>query len=81
MANQLRWEELSRYTEPIRWLIEIAVKYGTPTKPKADHSQFDLLVELARAVYEWDMAWEYIAHSVIPHEITIHHDSSVNHWC
>jgi len=77
MANQLRWEELSRYTEPIRWLIEIAAKHGGATKPKADHSQFDLLVELARAVYEWDMAWECIAHSVIPHEITIADDSSV----
>ena len=72
--NQMLWEGLSNFTESIRWLIEIAVKYCATNGTRVEESKFDLLVELARTVYEWDMAWELVAHNVIPHELIIGHD-------
>ena len=75
--NQMLWERLSNFTESIRWLIEIAVKYCASEGARVEESKVDLLVELARAVYEWDMAWELVAHNVIPHELIIDLDFNV----
>ena len=74
--NQMLWEGLSNFTESIRWLIEIAVKYCAPEGARVEESKVDLLTESARAAYEWDMAWELVAHNVMPHELIIAPDFS-----
>ena len=77
ISNQILWEMLSPYTESIRWLIEVAVRYCAPKGTKVEGSTFDRIMELARAIFEWDMAWEPIVHKVIPHELIIGDDFSV----
>lgn len=77
MPTQQLWERMSRYTESIRWLIEIAVKRCETPGERVTARKFDRLVELARAVFEWDMIWEHIHRNVIPHEITFGSDLTV----
>lgn len=74
IRNQRLWERLSPYTESIRWLIEMAVKHSNSTGETVGGSKFDRLIELARAIVEWDMAWETVAHRVIPHNIVVDGD-------
>ena len=77
MSIQQLWERWSPYTESIRWLIEIAVKFCETPGERVTARKFDRLVELARAICEWDMIWEHIHKNVIPHEIIIGHDFTV----
>ncbi len=74
MGNQRLWERLSPYTESIRWLIEVAVKHYNHTGGTVGRSKFDRLIELARAIVEWDMAWETVAHRVVQHDIVVDGD-------
>lgn len=77
MPIQQLWERMSPYTESIRWLIEITVKFCETPGERVTARKFDRLVELARAVLEWDMIWEHIHRNVIPHEIRVSSDFSV----
>ena len=74
MPSQQLLERLSPYTESIRWLVEITVKFCQTSGERVTARKFDHLVELARAILEWDMIWEHIHRSVLPHEITIDSD-------
>ena len=75
--RMLVWERVSLYTESIRWLIEVAVKYCKSPGVTAGNAKLEYLIELARFIYEWDLTWEYIAHNVCPYEVTIHKDFSM----
>ena len=77
MRNQWLWERLSPYTESIRWLIEITLKYCDMQGQRVRAAKFDRLVELARAIYEWDLVWEHIYRNVLPHHLTVGPDFSV----
>ena len=77
MRNQWLWERLSPCTESIRWLIEITLKYCDMQGQRVRAAKFDRLVELARAIYEWDLVWEQIYRSVLPHQLTVDPDFSV----
>lgn len=77
MPSQQLWERLSPYTESIRWLIEIAVKFCETPGERVTARKFNRLIELARAIGEWDMVWEHVHRNVIPHEITVGHDCTV----
>ena len=74
MRTQQLWEQLSPYTESIRWLVEITVKCCQTQGERVTARKFDRLVELARAVLEWDTVWEHIHRNVLPHEITFDSD-------
>ena len=74
MPTQQLWERMSPYTESIRWLIEITVKFCETPGERVTARKFDRIVELARAVLEWDVIWEHIHRNVIPHEITVGSD-------
>ena len=71
------WEQLSPYTESIRWLVEVTLKFCKTTGDRVTARKFDRLVELARAVLEWDMMWEHVYREVIPHDINIDSDFTV----
>ena len=71
------WERVSPWTEAIRWLIEIAVKYCPSSGTRAGNAKIDHLIALSQAIYEWDGSWEHIVHGVVPHELTVHEDLSV----
>ena len=77
MRNQWLWERLSPYTESICWLIEITLKYCGMQGQRVGAAKFDRLVELARAIYEWDLVWEQIYRNVLPHHLTVGPDFSV----
>ncbi len=77
MRNQWLWERLSPYTESIRWLIEITLKYCDMQGQRAGAAKFDRLIELARAIYEWDLVWEQIYRNVLPHQLKVGPDFSV----
>ena len=77
ILSQRLWERSSPYTESIRWLIEITVKFCDTHGETVTARKFDRLVELARAVGEWDMIWEHIHRNVITHEITVGSDFTV----
>ena len=74
MGNQRLWERLSPYTESNRWLIEVAVKHYSRTGETVGGSKLDRLIELARAIVEWDMIWETVAHRAIQHDIVVDRD-------
>ncbi len=67
------WRSVSLHTEPLRWLIELAVKYCRPTGMKAGNAKMDQLIAMAESLYQWDGAWEYVAHPVLPHTIACYH--------
>ena len=77
MRNQWLWERLSPYTESIRWLIEITLKYCKMQGQRVGAAKFDRLIELARAMYEWDFVWEQIHRNVLPHRLIVRPDFSV----
>ena len=76
MQNQMSWERLSPYTESIRWLIEIALKYCDMQGRTVGVREFDRLIELARALYEWDLVWEQIYRNVIYPQLVVDSDFS-----
>ena len=71
------WEQLSPYTESVRWLVEVTLKFCETTGERVTARKFNRLVELARAALEWDMMWEHIHRNVIPHAINIDSDFTV----
>ncbi len=71
------WESVSVFTEPIRWLIEMVVKYGAAGGHKVGRGEIERLIAHAQAIFEWDLAWEHIYHGGVPHELTVHVDYSV----
>ena len=77
MLSQKLWIRLSPYTESLRWLIEIAIKFCDTGGVRLSAGKFDRLVELARATFEWDLTWEHVHHKVIPHEVNVSSDYGV----
>ena len=77
MRNEWLWERLSPYTESLRWLIEIALKHCNMQGERAGTAKFNRLIELARAIYEWDLVWEQIFRHVTRHELVIGSDFGV----
>ena len=78
IRQQKLWRWASIFTEPIRWLMELAVKYCTPHGGNANDTKIDSLIAIAWQLYEWDGAWEHAAYQLTPHEITIRQDFTVN---
>ena len=77
-AKRMRlWEGISPWTESIRWLIEITVKYCESPGITPGNAKMEYLIELARAAFEWDATWENIARGLIPYELTVHPNLSV----
>lgn len=70
------WERLSPYTESIRWLIEITLKHCERQGHRAGADKFDRLIELARALFEWDLNWEQIHRNVTQHHLMVGSDFS-----
>lgn len=68
------WGNTSTLTESTRWLVEIVVKHCESPGKRAGNAKVDYLIALAQAIYWWDGIWEHLAHSVIPHELTIRDD-------
>ena len=75
--SQELWLRLSPYTESLRWLVEIAIKFCESRGERASARKFDRLVELARAIFEWDLTWENVHHKIIPHEVHVCPDFSI----
>ena len=67
--HQRIWASVAEFTEAIRWLIELGIKMCQPTGMKVSEARLDRLIALARAVFKWDIAWEHVAHGVLPHEL------------
>ena len=78
IQNQWLWERLSPYTESIRWLIEIVLKHCDMQGYRVGVLKLNRLIELARAIYEWDLMWEQIHRNVIPHQVTITSDFNLD---
>ena len=73
--QQNAWLRISPVTEPIRWLIEMAVKFSqTSTGDHIGGKKFDQLIVLAHEIHQWDSIWESISHDVIPHRVTVNGD-------
>ena len=70
------WERLSPYTESIRWLIEITLKHCERQGHRARVNKFDRLIELARALFEWDLNWEQIHRNVTQQHLMVGSDFS-----
>ena len=66
----------SPFSQAIRWLIEMSLKFCTPFGIKAGEAKLEYLIQLAYVVQEWDGAWEHIYHGVAPHEVIIGSDFS-----
>ncbi len=78
MKREDAWGKISPFTESIRWLIEIALKYCKYSAgDEAGGKKFDYLIVLARAIHQWDGIWDHIAHGVISHEITVNADFTI----
>ena len=71
------WRTVAPYPEAIRWLIEICVKVCLPSNARVDEAKLDRLIVMARVILEWDKAWEYIYHEVVPFVVTIRPDFRV----
>lgn len=71
------WREASHLTEPIRWLIEVAVKHCVADGLKPNDSRIDWFIALAWHLFEWDGLWEHVSHSMLPHEIIVEQDFAV----
>ena len=71
MAYNRAWEQITPYTEAIRWLIEIAIKQAKYSGPKATGREFERLIAHGSMIFEWDAVWEHICHGVVPHELII----------
>ena len=77
LEQEYLWYNLSPYSQPTRWLIEMAVKYCTPSGMKAGEAKLEYVIQLARIVQEWDGIWEHIHHGIVPHEVIIGSDFSL----
>ena len=78
MPIELLWERLSPYTESIRWLIEICLKYCDMQGQQIRSDKFDRIIELARALFDWDGTWEQIYRNVIDLQLVIGPDFSTS---
>ena len=73
--QQDAWLGISPFTEPMRWLIEMAVKFSqTSTGDRIGGKKFDQLIVLAHEIHQWDGVWENISHNIIPHWVTLNSD-------
>ena len=76
--QQDAWLRISPFTEPMRWLVEMAVKFSqTSTGDRIGGKKFDQLIVLAHEIHQWDSVWENISHDVIPHRVTLDSDSTL----
>ena len=71
------WRQISPFTEATRWLIEIGIKCCESFGDEVSESRLDRLTAKACVILEWDIAWELIAHGVMPHELTVGSDLAV----
>ena len=71
IEREERWLQVSPFTETIRWLIELAVKFSTFQPAAVSASSVDRLIALGQIIFGWDTTWEWIAHSGLPHELTL----------
>ena len=55
----------------------MAVKYASQGGHKAGQGELERLIVHAQAIFEWDLAWEYIYHGGAQHELTVRDDFSV----
>ena len=78
MPIELLWERLSPYTESIRWLIEICLKYCDMQGQKIRSDKFDRIIELARVLCDWDGTWEQIYRNVIELQLVVGSDFSTS---
>ena len=78
MPIELLWERLSPYTESIRWLIEISLKYCDMQGQQIRSDRFDRIIELARVLYDWDVTWEQIYRNVIELQLVVGSDFSTS---
>ena len=76
LQQELLWQDLSPFSQAIRWLIEMAIKYCTPSGLKSGEARFEYLIQLAHAIQEWDGGWEHIHRGAVPHEVVIGNDFS-----
>ena len=76
LEQEYLWYGFSPFSQAIRWLIEMAVKYCAPSGIKAGDAKLEYLIQLAHAVQEWDGVWEHIHRGVLPHEVIIGSDFS-----
>ena len=76
LQQEYLWYAFSPFSQAIRWLIEMAVKYCTPSGMRSGGAKLDYLIQLAYVVQEWDGIWEHIHHNVLPHELIIGNDYS-----
>ena len=65
------WQQITPLTEPLRWLIEVAVKHCEPSGITPGNAKVEYLIALANAIYMWDLSWEHVVQGVIPHELCI----------
>ena len=71
MDSYRSWQQVTQLTEPMRWLIEICVKYGQPHGVRPGDSKLDYFIVLANMIYMWDVDWEHLLRGVIPYEVHI----------
>ena len=77
--QQNAWLRISPFTEPMRWLIEMTVKFSqTSTGDHIGGKRFDQLIVLAHEIHQWDSVWENISHDVIPHRVTLNGDFTLD---
>ena len=69
MAIRRLGNALGLYSETIRWLIEIAVKFCTDSGLRLNDRKVHRSVEIAKAMYEWDLVWEHLIRGANPVEI------------
>ena len=71
IEREERWLQVSPFTETIRWLIELVVKFSTFQPAAVSASSVDRLIALGHSILAWDTTWEWLAHSGLPHELTL----------
>ena len=71
------WQDLSPFTEAVRWLIEIAIKKCSNSHVCTTDGQIARLIALSRSLYLWDGVWEHIAHGVLPHTLEVKSDFTI----
>ena len=68
------WQDLSQFTEAVRWLVEIAIKTCSTSHIRSTDDQVARLVAFSRSLFLWDGVWEHIWHGVLPHTLTVNSD-------
>ena len=73
--QEMAWFRISPFTESMRWLIEMSVKFSQASAGETiGGRKFDWLIILAYEIHQWDTIWENILHDVIPHQVTVNGD-------